>query len=140
MSPLRQLADLFVELLGILLYKIALEQREILLAVAQWRHPDFDHGEPVEQIFKEAPIGYLVPQIAMRRRYHPHIHLTRAHRADPLDFLILQGPQQLGLCARGHIADLVQKKHAAVSMLEHTGLVHHRAGESSPDMAEQLAF
>ena len=114
----------------------SLEQREILLAVAQRRNSDFDHGEPVEQILAKAPVGYLVPQIAMRRRYHPHVHLARAHRTHALDFLILQRPQQLGLGAGGHVADFVQKKHAAMSMFEHAGLIHYRAGEGSPDMAE----
>ncbi len=60
--------------------------------------------------------------------------------AEPLETLLLQQPQDLGLGAGGHVADFVQEERAAVALLELADPPAVGPGERPLLVAEQLAF
>jgi hypothetical protein len=70
---------------------------------------------------------------------HRDRHRPRA--ADPHHLALFQHPQQAGLQAEGHLADLVEEQGAAVGRLEQPGVAAAaRAGERAFLVAEQLRF
>ena len=68
-------------------------------------------------------------QIAMRGHHHAHVDGRGLVRADALHFALFKHAQQLGLHGERHVADLVEKKRAAVRLLELAGVPLRRAGE-----------
>ena len=65
---------------------------------------------------------------------------NRALAADPLDLLLLDGPQQLGLEIERQVADLVEEERAAARQLELADPLLHGAGEGALLVAEQMAL
>ena len=71
---------------------------------------------------------------------HAHVHRDGLVAAQPLDVPLLQHAQQLGLGARGQVADLVEEDGAAVGLLEAADAPGLGAGEGAALVAEQLAL
>ena len=107
-------------------------------ALAQRRHDDRDHVEAEEQILAELAALDRLLEILVGRRDHAHVHLDRARRSEPLDLLLLQDAQHLGLRLRAHVADFVQEDRPAIGLLELADLLLGGAGERSLLVAEQL--
>src|SRR6185503_12918565 len=57
-------------------------------------------------------------QIAIGRRKDAHVHANRPDAADPVEFALLEKPQQLGLQLLGNIADFVEEDRAAAGQLD----------------------
>src|SRR5260370_35314886 len=55
------------------------------------------------------------------------VHLNCAGAAKPLEFLLLQDAEQLGLKLQRYLADFVEKQSAAVSQLDSPDLPGYRA-------------
>ena len=70
--------------------------------------------EAIIQIGAEPPLLDLVLEIAIRGGNDADIHMDVRGAADPLECLLFQKPQQLGLQQRHHLADFVEKDRAAV--------------------------
>ena len=113
---------------------------DVLRPFPQRRQLDGDHVQAVIEILTEAPFANLTLQILVGGGHETHIHLFWAGRTDRDEVALLDDPQQFGLYRRTDIPDLVQKERAAVGLLQQTFLVHHRAGEGTAQMPEQLAF
>ena len=79
-------------------------------------------------------------QVAVRGRDQPHVGPDRLVAADPLERLLLQQPQDLGLERQRHVADLVEEERAAVALLELADPPPLGAGEGTLLVAEQLAL
>ena len=60
--------------------------------------------------------------------------------AEPLELLLLEHAQELGLERRRDVADLVEEERAAVRQLEAADLLRDRPGEGALLVAEQLAL
>jgi hypothetical protein len=60
--------------------------------------------------------------------------------AQPLEGLVLEHPQQLGLQPEGKLAELVQEERSAVRLLEAAVAGFIGAGEGAPLVAEQFAL
>ena len=60
--------------------------------------------------------------------------------AQPLESPLLQQPQDLGLGARGHVADFVQQQRAAVGLLELADAPAVGPGKRPALVAEEFAF
>src|SRR6266498_2153610 len=58
------------------------ERRDVLLAIAERRHVDVDHVEPVVEVVAELRLLDLLLQILVRRDDDPDVHLDRQVRAD----------------------------------------------------------
>ncbi len=115
------------------------KQRDVLAPLAQRRHVDREHGEAVEEIGPEAPLGDGGAQVAVGGGDHAHVDAVRLVRAHALDLALLQRAQQHRLQLQRQVADLVEEERAAVGDLELAGAVARGAGEGAGDVAEELA-
>ena len=116
------------------------EQRDVPAALAQRRHVQRDHREPVEEVLAEAPGGDQVLEVAVGGGDHPHVDAHRLAAADPLEALALEHPQQLGLraraaCRRSRRGTACRRRPARTCR----GAVD-RAGEGAALVAEELAL
>ena len=82
---------------------------DILAAVSQGGQVDRDDVEPVIEIGSKPPGGDLGLHVLVRGRDHPRPKCDRPGCADRKDLLALDGPKQLRLDRRGHLADLVEE-------------------------------
>ncbi len=116
------------------------EHGNVFDAIAQRRHVERDHVEPVEQVLAKVAAFDFVFEILVRGGHDADIHLDRFGRTHRLQTLFFQRAQDFGLRLERHVADLVEEQSAAVGPLELTDLVLQHAGETALAMAEQLAF
>ena len=79
-------------------------------------------------------------EIAVGGHQHPHIHSNWFVAAHPLHLCFFQYAEKLGLHSHGHIADLIQKKRAAVGLFEFAQVLGRRTCESSLFMPKKLRF
>ena len=82
------------------------------------RHGEGDDVDAVIEVFPEGPPGDLLFQVLVGGGHHPHVHLDGAAAAHPLEALLLQDAQDLGLGLEAHVADLIQKQGAFVGQVE----------------------
>ena len=122
------------------LHELARQDRDVLAALAQRRHVERDHVEPVVEILAEAARGDLLLEILVGRGDHAHVDLDRLGAADALEAVLLQDAQHLGLRHQAHVGDLVEEDRAAVRELELAALLRERAGEGALLVAEQLGL
>ena len=73
--------------------------------------------EPEIQVLPKRPLRHPLFQVPVGRRDHPQVRLARDVLSQPLVFLFLQQPQQLGLDLHRQIPDLIQKQGAAAAAL-----------------------
>ena len=71
---------------------------------------------------------------------HAHVDAERLLAAHPLEGLLLQRAQHLGLGLEAHVADLVEEQRAAVGGLELAAAARHGAGEGAALVAEELGL
>ena len=112
-----------------LIEKVFRQHGDVLDPLAQRRHEERNHVEPIEQVLAKVAPPDLLFQVLIRRRDHPHVHLHGLARPDRLETLFLQSPQHLGLRVEAHVADLIKEERAAVGLLKLADLVLSRAGE-----------
>src|SRR6266849_4241362 len=116
------------------------QQGQVLLALAQRRHLDRDDIQAVIEVFPERARGDALGQVLVGGGQHPHVHPERVLAAHPLEGLLLQHPQYLGLGLEAHVADLVEEEGALVRELELAAPPRHRAGERAALVTEQLGL
>ena len=104
------------------------------------RHLDREDVEPVEQVFAEPAQGHRLGEIQVGGGDHAAVGLDRVGAADAFEPPILEHPQQLGLHAQRHLADLVEKERAPLRQLEPPFLLAVGAGERPALVTEQLAL
>ena len=97
-----------------------------------------NHGEAKEEILPEEAAADLGGQVLVRCGQDPRVRGDRPRSADAREPPFLQGAQDLGLRSRGHVADLVEEKRAAVGLLEFPAAVLGGAGEGSAHVPEEL--
>ena len=116
------------------------EQQQVGLPLAQRRHEDREHVQPVVQILAERPVLNRLLEILVGRGDEAHVRLQRLGAAEPLVLALLQHAQQLHLRREGDVADFVEEQRAALGQLEAPFLPLLRAGERALLVAEQLRF
>src|SRR6202140_1298160 len=95
--------------------------------------------ETVEKILPEAALLHPLLQVAMGGRDDPNIDLLR-FAADRRHHALLQCPQDFGLHRQIHVADLVEKKRAAVSLAKGALALEDGAGEGTLDVSKEFAL
>ena len=93
------------------------ERLDVLVALAQGRQHDREHGEAVEQVLAEAAGGDLGRQVSVGGGDPAHVGAQGLAAADALEGPLLQHAQQLGLQAGRQLADLVEEEGAALGEL-----------------------
>ena len=105
------------------------QRQNVFRSIAQRRHDDFDHVQPIEQILAKPAVAHVGFQIAIRRRDDADVGCPGAGFADPLELLLLQEPQQFGLQGGRNLADFVEEQRAPFGRFDPAGLIAHRPGE-----------
>jgi hypothetical protein len=113
-------------------------RHDVVLALAQRRHLDRNDVQAVVEVLAELARLHHRRQIAVGRRDQPHVDAQRARAAEPLELVLLEHAQDLGLRARAHVADFVEEQRAAVGLLEAADALLVGAGERALLVAEQL--
>src|SRR5271166_2490076 len=116
------------------------QQRQVVSPVAQGRQMDGDDIEPVIEIRSEFTLRRPRLQIAVGSPDQPHVGPDQFVATDPLELLILEQAEHLGLHGFGHVANLVQEECPAVALLELADPLAVGPGEGAALVAEQLAF
>ena len=110
--------DVLAVAFGHALHEPVHHQRNVVPALTQWRHQNGKHVQPEIEVFPEAAGLDRFAQVDVGRRDDPHINPAHARVAHPLDFALLQRPQQLALGREAQGAYLVQKQRALVGALK----------------------
>ena len=105
--------------------------RNILRALTKRWDVHRENVQPIVQITAESPGAHILRQIPIRRRHESHIDLQSLRPAQPFKFPLLQHAQQQNLHFLGQFADFVQKKRAAMRLLEATFATLNRTAEGS---------
>ena len=116
------------------------EQAHVPRPVAQRRQLDRDDVDAVVELLAELPLDGRLPEVAVGRRDHAHVHVHEGRPADAADLTLLQRAQQLHLKPHGHLGDLVEEERAVVGDLHEARLAAHRAGEGALLVAEELGL
>src|ERR1700733_14251406 len=125
---------------GIAGEEVSGENRNIFAAITQRGKMNLYSVEAEEQILAKAARGTLLLQVGIGRREQTSVHPPGLRGADTLEVAGLEYTQQLGLLAHGNIGDFIEEEGTAVGEFEAPNAVGARVGESSFDMAEELAF
>ncbi|OGL00334.1 MAG: hypothetical protein A3E31_01655 [Candidatus Rokubacteria bacterium RIFCSPHIGHO2_12_FULL_73_22] len=116
------------------------EHADVLAALAERRHVDRDHVEPVVEVLAEALLPHHLREVLVRGSHDAHVHAQRSRAAEPLELALLEHAQDLRLRHRGEVGDLVEEQRAAVGQLEAALLAPGRTGERALLVAEQLGL
>src|SRR5262249_9089955 len=130
--------NLPAELAGKAAQKEIRQHQSVALALAQWRHPDRNLVQPVEQILAKAPFAHHPVEVLVGRTDDADIDLYRSAAANPLDHLILQKAQELNLDRQWHIADFVEKQGAGMGAFDAPDGLLDGTGEGPLLIAEQF--
>jgi len=136
----RDAADAFAVLLREFRDEMLDEERQIFFVLGEGGHGDLDHGEAVVEVFAEEAIGDGLAEIAVGGGDDAYVDLACLQRADALDFLVLEGAEELGLCGGGHIADFVEEEGAFVGGFEEAWFIAVGAGEGATNVPEEFAL
>jgi len=64
--------------------KMPCQRGDVFASFTQWRQRYLNRIQPKEKILSEAPLCAVLPQISIRCRENPNIHLLRTRRANAL--------------------------------------------------------
>jgi hypothetical protein len=112
--------------------EMAGEQQDVRPAVPQGRQVEGQHKHPVVQVEPETAVRHRALEVGAGRRNETCIELYNTLAAQPTDFALLHGGQQLGLQRQGQFSNLVQEQRAAMRLLEEASTRLVRTGESAP--------
>src|SRR5882672_4477334 len=87
----------------------AADERALVPALAQRRHPDDDAAQAVVQIFTEHALSYPVLEVAVARTDELKLDLERIFGSERRYLAFVQHTQQTGLQRERHVADLVEE-------------------------------
>ena len=111
------------------------DQRDIFLMFTQRRNYYLEHAQPIVKFLAEMRFELLTG-----RGENPRVYRDLVLAAKPPHFQVFENAQQFWLCRLGHLADLVEKQRAAVSLFKATGGALHGSRERAFLVAEQLAL
>jgi len=116
------------------------EQRDVARPIAQRRGAELEHGEAVVEILSKSALFDPGAKVLVGGRDDSHVHGFFDLAADRANATVLENAQKLGLHARRHVADLVQKKGPAVGEPEKSGTIPGDSGIRPTNGAEELAL
>ena len=113
------------------------EQQSLIVAqIAQWRHGDGEHRQPVVQVGAETSVADFLAHVAIGRRDNAGIADAVLGLADALEFAVLEHAQQFCLKFERQLADFIQEQRAVFGIFEITGPRSRGAGERPFAVAE----
>src|SRR5215467_5985189 len=136
----RDVVDALVHPLGVERSEMPGELGDVLGALAQGGNVDRKHVQAVEEILAKCSLLDHGAQITMRGGDHADIDLVRVVAAKPLEFLLLQDPQQFCLELERNVPDLVEKERPLVRQFEASRFLGDRPRKGSLFVPEELAL
>ena len=109
-------------------------------ALAQGRNVQRDDAQPVVQVLTEGVLLDEKAQVLVRCGSDADVGPDGLRPSHPLELLLLEDAQDLGLRVGAHVSDLVQEDCSLVCQLELPFPLRDGIRESSLLVAEQLAF
>src|SRR5215471_630266 len=103
---------------GVAPNEILYEQWNIFRSLPQRRNLDWEDIQPVEEILAKGSRRDGGLQITIRCRDQANVYLDRMIAPHPLEFPLLQHPQERDLHFHRKFADLIQEERPAVSRLK----------------------
>ena len=122
----------------VLLEEMLAEERNVLGALPQGRHPQRDRIDAEIEVFAQLAVAQRRIQVDVRRTDEPEVDADDAVAADGAVFAFLDDAQELGLKIRRHLADFVEEQRAPLRHLEQPFLVGLRTGEGALLVSEQF--
>ncbi|OPZ77390.1 MAG: hypothetical protein BWY77_01706 [bacterium ADurb.Bin431] len=116
------------------------QDRDVLAALAQRRHPDMDGIEAVKEVLAEVAAAHLLLELLVGGGDETHVGLDGGHSADAHEFARLEHAQQLDLGGKGKFTDLVEKDGALIGELEVALARPDRPGEGALFVSEEFGF
>ena len=116
------------------------QQGHVVSALREGWHVDWNHGQPVVQVFAKLPLGDGFLQVFVGGRKDPHVDRNVLVAAHPCDFVLLERPQHLGLRTCAHVPHLVQEQRPSIGLLKFALSHGHGASERTLFVAKQLAL
>jgi len=120
--------------------KMFAQQRDIFGPIPQGRYIQGKDQQAIIKIFAKLALIHGLFQGKIGRRDDAHIHRSFHGVAHPIDLLLFQHPQQLGLHRWPGLADFIQKKGSAAGCFEQALAIVIGPGEGSLAVAEEFAF
>ena len=96
------------------------DQRNIFLTLTQRRNYDLEYTQPIVKLFAQMRSEFLTG-----RGKYPSVYRDFLLAAKPPHSQVLENAQQLRLRRERHLADLVEKQSAALSLLKAAGRTLH---------------
>ncbi len=94
------------------------EERDVVAAFPE-RGDGKNRGvQPVEKVLPELALPDQLREVLVRRGNEAHVHSNGVISSQPPDLVVLQRPEDFGLDAERHVADLIKKEGAPVCFLE----------------------
>ena len=112
------------------------KKREILAALAQWRHAYLDHIQAVVEILAKRGLLHLGFQISVGGSHDAYVHFAFADAADGLHLTLLEHTQELDLHGQRQVGNFVEQEGSIMGCLEEALLVRTCACEGALDVAE----
>ena len=116
------------------------QQRQVFHPLAQGRHHDPQHVEPIVEVLAKRPFADLLQQVPLRRGDDPHVGLDGRRAADPLVDLLLDRPQELRLLLQGDVVHVVEIERAVFGQFEAALAALLGPGERAFFVAVELAL
>ena len=112
----------------------------VICAFAQRRHVNGHHVKAVIEVFAKLAAPHGIQRVYVGGADNADVHLARAGGADGLHGGGLQETQQFGLQRRGHFADFIKEKRAAIGSGGGTRFVGNGTGERAFHVTEHFGF
>src|SRR3990170_217615 len=90
------------------------QEWNIVHPLPEGRHSKRNHIEPIVEVFPERALGHEALQVSVGRGDEPDIHPDCLRPSYPLELLLLEDADQLGLSLGAQIAHLVEEQGASV--------------------------
>src|SRR5262249_54685111 len=128
------------EKLRVATHEVPSEEGNLFRSLAQGRHDDLDHVQPIVEVVAEASGRHGLLQVLVGGGQDPHVDLDGGAPSHAGELAILEDMQELALEGRMQIADLVEEDRAVVGRLELAELELMGAREGAALVTEEFAF
>src|SRR3989441_625402 len=112
----------------------------VFASLAQWRNLNRNHMQTVEKISAKISRRNLLLQWPVSGADNAHIHRNRFVASQAFDAPLFERAEQFCLHVGAHVSDLVQKKSAAVRLLEFPFPARRSARKSALFMPKKFRF
>ena len=120
--------------------KVFGQDRNVVEALAKWRHLNANDRQPVVQIFAKTASVDFSGQASVGRCDDTNINSPRDVVANPTDFETFQCAKKLGLKLERKLTDFVEKKGSAIGGFESAEAIGDRSGKRPTEVAKKFAL